>query len=68
MGSDRYLERRNDPMIAIREAVAAENERCAELCETLGEKWDNGDYYDTAYVGAFDCANAIRASKPEGPT
>lgn len=41
-------------------AVAAERERCAKLCETLGPKflrwWGSG----SSYAAAQDCAAAIR--------
>lgn len=46
--------------VAVREAVQAEREECAVICETLWNTPENGMATEEQYYGD-KCANAIRA-------
>lgn len=47
---------------AMREAVLAEREACAELCERMkSEAWRNADVTKAHNTAASNCAAAIRA-------
>jgi hypothetical protein len=49
--------------VAMREAVEAEREACAKVCEELHQPYDAGESWED---GTYDCAAAIRArSKDE---
>jgi len=47
-----------NPKYLIEEAVLAEREVCAKLCEEVGEKAKDNDGYT---IGGYACAKAIRA-------
>lgn len=47
---------------AVAEAVAAEREACAEVCEAAAKKMDDEGEGPTGYIGwVIECAAAIRA-------
>ena len=50
--------------VAVREAVAAEREACAKVCDEFVKQWDavsTEGYYGNMADGADQCAEAIRA-------
>lgn len=52
----------NPICIAVREAVAAEREACAKVCQKYRDDWYRGDgRYEFMAEGADYCADAILA-------
>jgi hypothetical protein len=48
--------------VAIREAVQAEREACAKVCDVIAQKMDGEGEGPTGNIGwVIDCAEAIRA-------